>query len=84
MADKSKKAKNAEGEVSFQATIAIAKAKANVQKAQKARNEMQAQADMLSAQIFQLYGNLLTDEARQPWENCEGSDKHVSLGRPPW
>ena len=23
---------------------------------------------MLGAQIFQLYGNLLTDEARQPWE----------------
>ena len=23
---------------------------------------------MLRAQIFQLYGNLLTDEARQPWE----------------
>ncbi len=23
---------------------------------------------MLGARIFQLYGNLLTDEARQPWE----------------
>ena len=23
---------------------------------------------MLGAQIFQLYGNLLTDEAHQPWE----------------
>ncbi len=23
---------------------------------------------MLGVQIFQLYGNLLTDEARQPWE----------------
>ncbi len=23
---------------------------------------------MLGTQIFQLYGNLLTDEARQPWE----------------
>ncbi len=23
---------------------------------------------MLSEQIFQLYGNLCTDEARQPWE----------------
>ena len=24
--------------------------------------------DTLGVQIFQLYGNLLTDEARQPWE----------------
>ena len=24
---------------------------------------------MLGAKIFQLYGNLLTDEAHQPWEN---------------
>ncbi len=29
---------------------------------------MQEKADMLGAQIFQLYGNLLTDEAQQPWE----------------
>ncbi len=29
---------------------------------------MQEQADVLGVQIFQLYGNLLTDEVFQPWE----------------
>ncbi len=29
---------------------------------------MQEQVDMLGTQIFQLYVNLLTDEAPQPWE----------------
>ena len=29
---------------------------------------MQDRADVLGTQIFQLYGNILTDEACQPWE----------------
>jgi hypothetical protein len=65
-ADKGKKTKKAEGEDSPQ--MAMAAAKAGVDQARKARNEAQARADVLGAQIFQLYGNLLTDEARQPWE----------------
>ena len=43
-------------------------AKAALDVARKARNEVQERADMLGVQIFQLYGNLLTDEAHQPWE----------------
>ena len=66
MTDEGKKSKKPEGEEALQAAIAVAKA--DVDKAQKARNEAQAQADVLGVQIFQLYGNLLTDEACQPWE----------------
>ncbi len=66
MTDKGKKSKKPEGEEALPAAIAVAKA--DVDKARKARNEVQARADVLGAQIFQLYGNLLTDEARQPWK----------------
>ena len=64
--DKTKKSRRTEGEDSPPAEVVAAKAALEV--ARKARNEAQERADMLGAQIFQLYGNLLTDEARQPWE----------------
>ena len=35
---------------------------------------------MLGAQIFQLYGNTLTDEARQPWEKIV----NVQTNTIPW
>ena len=66
MTNKGKKPKKPEGEDALQAAIAVAKA--DIEKTRKARNEVQARADMLGVQIFQLYGNLLTDEAHQPWE----------------
>ena len=47
--------------------MAIA-AKAALKEAPNARNEAQKQLDVLGMQIFQIYGNLLTDEARQTWE----------------
>ena len=37
-------------------------------KARKERNEAQDRVEVLGMQIFLLYGNLLTDEVRQPWE----------------
>ena len=43
-------------------------AKVALNRARKARHEVQERADMLGAQIIQLYGNLLTDEAHQSWE----------------
>ena len=64
--DKTKKSRRTEGEDSPPAKVVAAKAALEV--ARKARNEAQERADMLGMQIFQLYGNLLTDEARQPWE----------------
>ena len=64
--DKAKKSKMAEGEKSPLAKVLAAKEALDV--SQKARNEVQEQADVLGVQIFQLYGNLLTDEACQPWE----------------
>ncbi len=57
--------KRTEGEDSPSAEVAAAKAALKV--ARKARNKAQERADMLGAKFFQLYGNLLTDEARQPW-----------------
>ena len=63
---KAKKSKRTEGEDSPPAEIVAAKAALKV--ARKARNEAQERADMLGAQIFQLYGNLLMDEACQSWE----------------
>ncbi len=51
--------KRAEGDDSPPAEVVAAKAALEV--AQKARNKAQERADMLGAQIFQLYGNLLTD-----------------------
>jgi len=65
-ADKPKKLRKAEGEDSPPA--AVVAAKATLDKARKERNEAQDRADVIGMQIFQLYGNLLTDEARQPWE----------------
>ena len=59
-----KKLKKAEGGESPLATVVAAKAALN--ETPKARNEVQEGVDMLCAHIFQLYGNLLTDEARQP------------------
>ncbi len=56
----------AEGDKSHQAMVVVAKVV--LDKAQKARDKVQEQVDMLSMQIFQLCGNLLTDEACQPWE----------------
>ena len=64
--DKAKKLKQAEGDESPPDEVFAAKAALN--NTQKAWNEAQEQVDMLGAQIFQLYGNLLTDEARQPWK----------------
>ena len=64
--DKGKMSKKPEGEEAPQEAIPVAKA--DFEKAWKARNKAQARADMLGAQIFELYGNLLMDEARQPWE----------------
>jgi hypothetical protein len=64
--DKSKKLKKAEGEESPQS--AVVAAKAALGKARKERNKAQDQVDVLGMLIFQLYGNLLTDEVRQPWE----------------
>ena len=64
--DKTKKSRRTEGEDSPPAKVVAAKAALEV--ARKARNEAQERADMLGTQIFQLYGNLLTDKAWQPWE----------------
>ena len=64
--DKTKKSRRTEGEDSPPAKIVAAKAALEV--AQKARSKAQERADMLGTQIFQLHVNLLTDEARQPWE----------------
>ena len=64
--DKAKKSKRMEGDDSPPAEVVAAKAALN--EARKDRNEAQERSDMLGVQIFQLYGNLLTDEACQPWE----------------
>ena len=60
--DKTKKSKRTEGEDSSPAKVIAAKAALKV--ARKSRSEAQERADMLGAKIFQLYENLLTDEAR--------------------
>ena len=62
--DKAKKSKKAEGDESPPAKVVSAKASLNI--ARKARNKAQARADMFGVQIFQLYGNLLTDEVANP------------------
>ena len=49
-------------------SLAVVAAKAALNQARKARNKAQERADMLSMQIFQLYGNQLTHEACKPWE----------------
>jgi hypothetical protein len=64
--DKTKKLKKAEGKEYPQAMVV--EAKAALDRAKKARNEVKEQVDMLCMQIVQLYGNLLTNEACQPWE----------------
>ena len=64
--DKAKKSKRMEGDDSPPAEVVAAKAALN--EARKDRNEAQERSDMLGVQIFHLYGNLLTDEAHQPWE----------------
>ena len=55
--EKSKNQKKEEGEESPLAVVVAAKAA--LKEAQKARNEAQEQVDVLSMQIFQLYGNVL-------------------------
>jgi hypothetical protein len=62
--DKAKKLKKAESEESPQA--AVVAAKAVLGRTRNEKNKVQEQADMFGMQIFQLYGNLLTDEACQP------------------
>ena len=58
--------KRTEGDDSPPAEVVATKAALEL--ARKARNKAQERADMLGVQIFQLYGNLFTDEAHQPWE----------------
>jgi hypothetical protein len=47
---------------------ALAATKAACEKALKAIQEAKLAVTMAGAKLFELYGNLLSDEARQPWE----------------
>ena len=77
--EKTKKSKKAEGDESSPAKVIAAKAVLDI--AQKARNEAQERADMIGTQIFQLYGNLLTDEAGRPVKTQSDNNP---LGKPLW
>ena len=62
-ADKSKKTKD-----DVSPPDKVIAAKVAIEAAWKAKNDAHDQAEVLGVWIFQLYGNLLTDEAHQPWE----------------
>jgi hypothetical protein len=47
---------------------ALAAAKAAYEKALKAKQEAKLAVTTAGAKLFELYGNLLSDEAHQPWE----------------
>jgi hypothetical protein len=47
---------------------AVSSANTVINKAQKTWDDVEAKAEVLEAQIFQLYSGLLSDESHQPWD----------------
>jgi hypothetical protein len=68
MKDASSKSKNKIKAKKDDSNIMATKAaKAAFSKAQKVWNETEMKFEVLGAQIFQLYANLLSDKSDQPW-----------------
>ena len=66
--NKGNKPEGSRSEVTNPESEALAAAKAAYEKALKAIQEAKLAVTTAGAKLFELYGNLLSDEARQPWE----------------
>ena len=66
--NKGNKPKGSRSEVTNPDSEALSAAKAAYEKALKAIQEAKLAITTAGAKLFELYGNLLSDEARQPWE----------------
>jgi len=70
-ARRGKKTKGNQGESVPAASESLVAAQSAYEKAAQALDAVKLDATMEGAKAIELYGNLLSDEARQPWEKID-------------